>query len=200
MKTNRPMIALCAAAALAFLLQGCGALKYTGLPFVTKEGPLRVGFTPTNPPIIFMKDGKPAGVEADFANEIGRLLGRPVDFVQLGKNDQFPSLVVNQVDLLMTGIVATTNRVPNVAFTLPYSTNGPLVWAARPVDKWMLRDINKHLVIWYTNGTINRVLVRWGLPPSSPTGLPVVPSPASTNASTSPALMQPSGDSKRALR
>jgi ABC-type amino acid transport substrate-binding protein len=141
-----------------------------------------------------MKDGLPAGVEVDLANELGYALKRPVEFIPLRQNAQFATLVVNQVDILMTGLVMPTNATPNVVFTPPYSTNGPLVWAIRSADKDLRLDISKHLAIWYVDGTINRILKKWNLPPTAPTQMIVVPKHVSTNALPNAMELQPVND------
>jgi hypothetical protein len=62
----------------------------------------------------------------------------------------------------------------------------------------MVRDINKKMPLWYTNGMLNHVLVRWGLPPSAPTAMP-----GTTNAAPSAApaaLMQAVPNSQNVIR
>lgn len=161
----------------AAIAAGC----WTRLPYVGTEGPLRVGITPTNPPIIFLKEGQPAGVEADFAAEVGRLLNRPVQFERVTENDMYSALLVNQVDILMSGLAMPAKPPPGVVFCAPYSAVGQRVWAMRPVNKWMVLDIQRQLAVWQADGTINRILAKWNLPPSPPPAPPAPPAPK-TNA------------------
>lgn len=171
----------------------CAALLAACSTTLFAPQPLRVGFTPDRPPYIFLKEGKAAGVEADFAQRLALSLDRPVEFVQLRPAEQYAALVVNQVDILMTGLSAP-HAAPNIVFTHPYSTNGPRVWAVRSatasVD--MLAKINRQLAAWYADGTINRVLGKWDLPPTAPKHAPVVAPPPSTNAA--PAALTPGRD------
>ena len=46
----------------------------------TRPGPLRVGFTPDYPPLVFENDDGFAGAEIDLAGALGAKLGRPVQF------------------------------------------------------------------------------------------------------------------------
>lgn len=157
--------------------------------------PLRVGITPDHPPYLVMKDGVPAGVEADLAQALGRALGRPVEFVKLREAERIPALVVNEVDILMSGLVPARS-FRHVTFTAPYSTNGPRVWAVRAANPDMLARVNKQLAVWYADGTINRILQQSGLPPTAPAHLPAPPPPPVVTSNTAPAALQPHVDAR----
>ena len=182
-----------------FLLAAIALAACTSTPFTRQV--LRVGITPGNPPLNFMQNGRPAGVEADLARALGTALNRPVAFVPLSKNSQYAALVVSEVDILMSGIVAPSGIVMNVTFMPPYSTNGPLVWAVRAMDKDMRHEIEKHLAAWYADGSINRALERWHLPPTAPKNLPppVIPTNFFANATSRKTNAVPTSQTAPAL-
>jgi ABC-type amino acid transport substrate-binding protein len=72
--------------------------------------PLKVGITPKFPPVIFRENSRIAGVEADFARAMGEALGRPVQFVEVGWEDQIPALMEGRTDIIMSGMSVTRAR------------------------------------------------------------------------------------------
>ena len=93
------------------------------------SSPLRVGVTPTYPPLIYQDAGQITGVEPDFARALGKELGRTVEFVQVDWDDQIPALVEGRTDIIMSSMSITPARQLRVAFTKPYLAVGqmPLV-------------------------------------------------------------------------
>ncbi len=85
---------------------------------------LYVGISQTAPPLIFERMGAPVGVEADFAQMLGKELGREVAFVPT----YFPNLIFElrqkHIDIVMAGMSVTPERAASVAFTHPYMTTG----------------------------------------------------------------------------
>ena len=137
MKFHRMLLPMFAA-----LLAGCASIGRVAHP------PLRVGVTPQFPPLAFVESNQLSGVEIDFARALGKKLGREVRFVTVKWIDQIPSLLVNETDIIMSGMtvlasrpaVAATNLTntvrsasntvaavkfsgARVAFTMPYLTN-----------------------------------------------------------------------------
>lgn len=86
--------------------------------------PLRVGVSPSFPPLIYKEGGKVAGVEADFAQALGAELGRPVTFVEVQWEDQVPALLEGRTDIIMSGMSVTRTRQLRVAFANPYLAVG----------------------------------------------------------------------------
>src|SRR5882757_559527 len=72
--------------------------------------PLRVGITPNLPPLAFKQNGKIVGIEADFAQQLGKELGREVKFVVLDWSDQIPDLLDGKIDIIMSGMTITKTR------------------------------------------------------------------------------------------
>ena len=51
------------------------------------ENALKVGVSPTAPPIIFKQNGRVTGLEAEFARELGKFIGKAVSFVEVEWED-----------------------------------------------------------------------------------------------------------------
>lgn len=85
--------------------------------------PLRVGITPDYPPLVFRQPEGTNGVEIDFANALGRELGRPVEFVVVRFDQLIPSLIDKEIDIIMTGMSVTKPRQLRIAFADPYVHN-----------------------------------------------------------------------------
>jgi ABC-type amino acid transport substrate-binding protein len=122
--------------ALALLLPFCGGCATSTPP--ASANVLRVGITPNYPPIIFSENGKPAGMEADFAQALGEALQKRIIFVELPWEEQIPALEANRIDIIMSGMSATDVRARLVAFTDPYLVIGQTL-LIRSVDKYKYR-------------------------------------------------------------
>jgi polar amino acid transport system substrate-binding protein len=94
---------------------------------------LRVGVTPTYPPIVFRQGGQIAGVEADLARLLGARLGRPVYFADVAWDQQVDALLARRTDIIMSGMSVTEARAVRIAFTDPYLEVG-LMAAVRTED------------------------------------------------------------------
>ena len=86
---------------------------------IPKKGVLRVGVTPTAPPLIFYQDGRVVGLEAEFASGFAESLGKTVQFAMLGWNDLIPALLENRIDIIMSGMSITKMRETRISFTSP---------------------------------------------------------------------------------
>lgn len=122
MKLKR--ILLLAVLPLFFILVGI-AFAADNLP------PLRVGITPNLPPLAFKQNGKISGIEADFAQMLGKELGREVKFVQLDWEDQIPALLDGKTDIIMSGMTITKTRQFRVSFCSPYMLSGQMALVRR---------------------------------------------------------------------
>jgi polar amino acid transport system substrate-binding protein len=94
---------------------------------VATGAPLRVGVTPTSPPLIYNDEGEILGLEAAFAQLLGKELGRPVAFVELAWEQQIPALLNNEIDIIMSGMAITEQRRKQVLFCKPYLRVGQMV-------------------------------------------------------------------------
>jgi len=95
-------------------------------PVAPKKRPLRVGISPTYPPIAFKLDRKVRGVEIDLATMLGAELGRDVEFVELRWQRLIPNLVGGNVDIIMSGMTITKSREFQIDFTAPYLKTGQM--------------------------------------------------------------------------
>ena len=115
-----------AAAALALALAaGCAAPR--------EALPLRVGLSPTYPPICMTDGSKPVGLEVDFAQALAAELQVPLDLQPVEFDELFPALLQGKIDIAMAGLTVTPARSRTVAFCRPYMKN-PLVAATRPAE------------------------------------------------------------------
>jgi polar amino acid transport system substrate-binding protein len=115
----------------ALLLVICGCAMQRGAdsrgPVAVAEreagpsgAPLRVGLTPSCPPVVFKHDGKLVGVEVDLARELGHDLARSVELIELPWEHLIPALNRGRVDIIMSGMSITTYRQKHVSFVDPY--------------------------------------------------------------------------------
>ncbi len=82
--------------------------------------PLRVGVAPTSPPIRFWEQNKIVGLEVDFAEALGKELGRPIEYVDMKFSQLIPSLIHGDIDIIMSGMSVTHVRSLQIAFSDPY--------------------------------------------------------------------------------
>jgi polar amino acid transport system substrate-binding protein len=101
--------------------------------------PLRVGVTPSFPPVIYKEGGKLVGVEVDFAKALGEELGRPIKLVELDWEDQIPGLAEGKTDVIMSSMSITQARSLRVNFCKPYLIVGQTVLVRREdAHKYMM--------------------------------------------------------------
>ena len=119
----------------AALGAGCADDYYRPAPERAEMPPnaLRVGITPTYPPIIFKQGGQITGAEADLARLLGSRLGRPAYFIEVPWDQQIDALISGRTDIVMSGMSVTEARAVRVAFTEPYLEGG-LMAAVRTED------------------------------------------------------------------
>jgi ABC-type amino acid transport substrate-binding protein len=114
---------------------------------------LRIGMSPDSPPMIFLLDGKYAGVEADFARGLARQFNRPLLFLPMKWEQLIPALMEGKIDLIMSGMTATLARKMRINFTDPYLT-AKLVVAMRSGDKMKYNSRESILQCTGSVGTI----------------------------------------------
>jgi polar amino acid transport system substrate-binding protein len=92
----------------------------------TNAPALRVGVAPVTPPMIYKEGAKVVGVEADFAQALGKEIGRPVTFVELPWQDLIDSLIADKIDIIMSSMSITRARQFRVTFSDPYLRIGQM--------------------------------------------------------------------------
>jgi ABC-type amino acid transport substrate-binding protein len=124
--------------------------------------PLRVGTTPDYPPLIFKKDGKYAGIEAELAVLLSKELGREIEFVDLPMEAIFSALQEGKVDMIMSGISVTWERQKLARFLFPFMTiNQMAVVRTEMENNFESPDsiYNTKLKVGYGKGTTGELLV-----------------------------------------
>ncbi len=112
---------------LAF--SGCAGTdkgKIAAAPAALEENSLRIGVTPSAPPLIFYQEGRVAGIEADFADALAQSLGKTPRFVVLAWDDLMPALLEKRIDIIMSGMSVTKLRETRINFTTPYLKAGQM--------------------------------------------------------------------------
>lgn len=110
-----------------FIISGCagtGKEKITAAPAAPEDNSLRIGVTPSAPPLIFYQEGRVVGLEADFAAALAQSLGKTPRFMILPWDDLMPALLEKRVDIIMSGMSMTKMRETRINFTAPYLRAG----------------------------------------------------------------------------
>ncbi|HXX58303.1 MAG TPA: transporter substrate-binding domain-containing protein [Thermodesulfovibrionales bacterium] len=154
---------------LASFFIGCATVKDAPLVEGPKPNPLLVGVTPDSPPMIFRLNGEISGAEADMARRLAKELGRPLEFVDLGWEQEIPALLEGKTDIIMSGMTITDARKVRINFTYPYLKSG-LVIAMRAGDASKYTSVKSILDDFPTTGVIKgttgEAYVRKNFPPA----------------------------------
>ena len=92
---------------------------------------LKVGVSTNSPPFVYLQGKDPVGLEPELANELGRFLNRPIQFVELEWVDQIPALLEGRTDIIMSGMSVTTMREARIAFSASYLKTGQMAMVRR---------------------------------------------------------------------
>jgi polar amino acid transport system substrate-binding protein len=94
------------------------------------NGVLKVALSPDIPPICFMQDGKPVGINIELIQLIANELDMIVEFYNMDFDALLPAIQSGKVDLAISDINATDERRKLVDFTQSYFDN-PQVLVSR---------------------------------------------------------------------
>ena len=111
---------------LAGFVIGCAGGPGSGAFGFANRPVLRVGISPTYPPVIFEEDGVVMGIEADLARSVGDALGRRIVFERYSVSSLIDALLRGDVDVVMSGLSITPEREDRIRFTTPYMKVGQL--------------------------------------------------------------------------
>lgn len=120
---RKPWKIACALLAAAIWLAGCATpAGDAGVrPASALSNPvLRVGLTANYPPLVDNVDGTLEGIEIDLAREVGKDLGKRIEFVEIPWEQLIPALTGGEVDVIMSGMSITEWRKQKISFTEPY--------------------------------------------------------------------------------
>jgi polar amino acid transport system substrate-binding protein len=107
-------------------LAACAPVETKPAPPPPGKNILRVGVSTNAPPIIFKQGEQITGLEADFAREFAKYLGKSLHFVELTWKKQIPALLNNQTDIIMSGMTKTPVREMRVTFSTSYFRSGQM--------------------------------------------------------------------------
>ena len=125
--------------------------------------PLRVGTSGEYRPFSFVEGGELRGIEIDLARRFASENGRELELVQLPLVDLIPALVDGKIDVIMSGMSVTSQRLQRVQFTESYLDVGQmaLVRKAEYEDRVRGKDVDKpENRIGFRKGTTGEKFVR----------------------------------------
>lgn len=124
-KTKKLIVVVALVIAAAFALSACGG---------SKGDVLRIGVDDTYPPMEFKDDkNNTVGFDVDLAKEIGKKLGKKVEFVSNDWAGIFQALESNKFDAIISSVSITDDRLENYAMTKPYIANAQVI-VVKPSD------------------------------------------------------------------
>lgn len=131
--SRRWLVLICFLAGL-HLLVGCAApgqhsVKSTASP--PDVNILRVGVSANAQPLVYRQGNTIVGLEADFARELAKYLGKSLQFIEFDWEDLIPALMANKIDIIMSGMTRTTLREVRISFCIPYFQSGQMALIRR---------------------------------------------------------------------
>jgi ABC-type amino acid transport substrate-binding protein len=115
------------------LLTGCFRYPDPPPPTVVPEpsGTLlskefRIGLSPDYPPLAYKFNGQLVGLEVEFAKQLGKELGKQITFVESPWSELIPALLSGKIDIIMSGMSVTEERLKLVGFAEPYMRIGQM--------------------------------------------------------------------------
>ena len=112
------------------LIAACGTTSQKNIADSTSikadENILRVGISPSAPPLIYKQGEKVVGLEAELAQKFAQYLRKSVRFIEVEWEDQIPALLENRTDIIMSGMAVTQMRQIRISFSEPYLVTGQM--------------------------------------------------------------------------
>jgi polar amino acid transport system substrate-binding protein len=103
---------------------------------------LIVGVDATYPPFEFVDDqGQISGVTAAIAKEIGKDMGKSVEFRNINFDGLIPALQSGQIDLIISSLTANEVRRKSIDFSDPYVKTGLSILAAKDSSVMSAADL-----------------------------------------------------------
>ena len=100
---------------------------------------LIVGVNPNLPPVgEYDAQNNVVGFDVDLANQLAKMLGVKVSFVNVNSADRVPFVVADKVDIVMGAITRTPDRAKVIDFTVPIMTEAlsVLTFKTQPFKTW----------------------------------------------------------------
>lgn len=93
---------------------------------------LVIGMDATYPPFEFKDSlGKESGVSVAIGNEIGKTLGKPVEYRNMNFDGLIPALQSGQIDVIISSLTANEQRRQAIDFSDPYVKTGLSILVAK---------------------------------------------------------------------
>ena len=127
-------------------------------------GTLRVGVCAKLPPIASKPGGTLIGFEVDFAKGLAESMGKRVEFVDLPWADLLTSLQSGRVDVVMSGMSVTPERMMVVDFAKSYLRSGLAMVARRSEIGTMSMFFNQTVRIGVKPGTTGQYFAQSQFP------------------------------------
>jgi polar amino acid transport system substrate-binding protein len=98
----------------------------------SRSNKLIIGTDATYPPFEFVDEtGQISGVDVEVGREIGKALGREVEFRNINFDGLITALRTGSIDLILSSMSATPERRQSIDFSEPYVKTGLAVLAAK---------------------------------------------------------------------
>jgi ABC-type amino acid transport substrate-binding protein len=157
----------------AALLGSCGHRAHKAPPVPPV---IRAGIAPDFPPLCFREDGEIQGIEADLVSRLGQE-GLQVKLVPMPFDTLLGALQEGQIDVIMSGMSITVDRVKVVDFTVPYLRVGQMALVRRPDYDRLRRTASMNasgVRIGFITGTTGEKYARQHMSQATLIGLPTV--------------------------
>jgi ABC-type amino acid transport substrate-binding protein len=117
-------------------------------------GVLRVGMDAAYPPFEYVNEqNEIVGFDVDFASEIGRRLGFEMVFVNMAYDALYDALLIGQVEVVISALVAAPQFEGKAAFTAPYFNAGEYLVVREGGPIRQMADLDGHtLAVEYGSG------------------------------------------------
>ncbi len=96
---------------------------------IQNSGLLRVGLDPTFPPFEVDEGAGVQGIDVDLARAIAAGLQLQAEFVYFGYDGLYDALATQQVDVLISALVISPERLKDFAYSSPYFNAGQILIA-----------------------------------------------------------------------
>lgn len=126
-----------------------------------KSEPLIVGMELSYPPFEMTNEhGTPTGVSVDMAYALGEFLGRKVIIRNTSFDGLIPALKTGKIDLIISSMTATAERVKSIDFSDPYLKTGLCLLVRKEATGQSIADFTgPGRVITVKKGTTGHVYV-----------------------------------------
>lgn len=109
------------------LMSALAALTLSATAAHAQGNALRVGTDATFPPMEFVENDKRTGFDIELVEAIGKVMGRPVEWVDIDFKGLIPGLISKRFDMAVSAIYITDERKKVVDFTDAYYAGGLVV-------------------------------------------------------------------------